>query len=511
MTACSRGGGDSATTEAQETDSVAIQVKEPIKPLPDTCYSSADIIRFKIERCDTIVPSAIADLENLYDRNDLVLTFRKGPRRQADFHGRLDTVPTRIKVNWEFATDMDTRDTVYGPWYGGTGWTGQPLYVEWPDSLQRRLRATHAVNSGFQGRELIVASLCGRVYFLNPDNGRETRESIDVGNPIKGTPMFDPTFNGNLYVGQGTPAQRPFGALVIDLFNNKITSFFDRDPKALRSWGAYDSSPIRVGDFLFRPGENGSVYKFHIKDNGEIVLHTVLRYTVNGVAPGIEASMAVFANYGYVADNHGNIIAINLDTMTPVWRYTTGDDTDATPMILEENGVPFVYVGCEIDRTARGFAVFAKLNALDGQEVWRITPEGQRRDVGNKHFDGGFYASPLPGHGDCEDLIFTNMVKNTGNANGVFMAIDRRKGKVVYETPLKCYSWSSPVGFLTSDGRQIVVTADSLGNIYIIEGKTGRIINVQRIGANFESSPMVAGNSLYIGSRRNGIFKLTLE
>ncbi len=413
-------------------------------------------------------------------------------------------------IDWKFETAVDTTRTKYGVWGGGTGWTGQPLFVEWPDSCLNILRKNQAVNTGFSGKEIIVGSLCGKVYCIDFETGNASRSPIPVGNPVKGTVSLDPTLNGNLYVGQGIPAERPFGALAINLYNNSQFDFFKEDPNAYRHWGAYDSSPLRVGQFLFRPSENGSVYKYSVGP-GRLKLHSILRYRINGAGPGIESSMAVYANYGYVADNHGNVIAINLDTMKPVWRYAFGDDADATPVIAVENGRPCLYLGCEIDLQSEGKARFAKIDGVDGTELWRTEIEGRRDDADGKHFDGGFYSSALLGQGDCEDRIFVNCVKNTKGRNGVFLAFDRESGKILYETPLKRYAWSSPVGFVNEKGELFVVTGDCLGNMYIIRGKSGEIIHTEQIGYNFESSPVVSGNSLVIGSRGRTIFKISVK
>lgn len=56
-----------------------------------------------------------------------------------------------------------------------------------------------------------------------------------------------------------------------------------------------------------------------------------------------------------------------------------------------------------------------------------------------------------------------------------------------------------------------IVTGDCSGNLYIINASDGKIITSKRIGSNFESSPVVIGNSLVIGSRGNSIFKITLK
>lgn len=507
---CNGNKTDKSSDSAANNDSIK---EAKIERLPDTTYSSVDAMKYEVVVMDTTTTGKLESLANLYAQHPTsAMLFRMGPKRDADFNGSFDKMPTTIEVAWSALTNGRSGEAnkAYTRWGGGTGWNGQPLYIEWPDSLAAKLKNNNLVTSNFNGKEVIFGSLIGRVYFLNPDNGQPTREPIDVKNPIKGTVSFDPTFNGNLYVGQGIPATRPFGALVVDLFSNEVTDTFGEDPKAYRHWGAYDSSPIRVGQFLFRPAENGSVYKFTI-EHGKQKIHSVLRYRAVGSALGIEASMSVYANYGFVADNHGNVIAINLDNMKPVWHYTLGDDTDATPLVAVEDGTPYLYVGSEEDLSNRGYAKMAKLNALTGQEVWGIQIEAKRRPDGDKHFDGGFYASPILGEGNCEGLIFTNVVKNTKGANGSFIAIDRKTGKVVYDLPLKYYSWSSPVGALTKDGQMVVIAADGAGNIYIIDAKKGEIVASEKVGNNFESSPVLVGNSIYMGSRGNGLYKVTFK
>lgn len=508
---CSGSGKTEKAAEdsARMIDSLK-RVGEIVDRLPDTTYSSVENMKYEVEIRDTATDGRLNTLDDLYASSKSAMLFRKTPKRDAKFEGKFETMPKEIVVDWRQETDGRPAAQAYQRWGGGTGWNGQPLYIEWPDSLSARLKNSGAVNADFRGKEVIFGSLIGRVYFFDPESGKRTREPIDVTNPIKGTVSFDPTFNGNLYVGQGIPAGRPFGALVLDLFNNTVADTFPEDPKAYRHWGAYDSSPVRVGQFLFRPAENGSLYKFSIEP-GKQKLHSVLRYRAVGSALGIEASMAVYGNYGFIADNHGNVIAVNLDTMKPVWHYTLGDDTDATPLVAVEDGKPYLYVGCEEDLSNRGFARFAKLNALTGEEVWKLDEPAKRKAVGDKHFDGGYYASPILGIGNCEGLIFTNIVKNTSGSNGAFIAIDRKTGQKVYELPLKYYSWSSPVGALTKDGQMVIVNCDGAGNVYIIDPKKGEIIASQTVGHNFESSPVLVDNHIYIGSRSNGLFRITLK
>lgn len=511
LAGCSSSGSGRPADAADSTAVDSLQEIEAEVNFSDTVYPSVSRIKYTVTVADSSISPELQSTADMYANIPGAFTFRKGSMRDASFGGRLDSVPTRIEVEWTFHTDEDYTPTKFGAWGGGTGWTGQPLYVEWPDSCLKRFRDNGLTTDGFSGRELMLGSLAAKVYFIDFVTGKASRKPIGVTNPIKGTISLDPTLNGNLYVGHGVPAHGDMGALVIDLFRGERTHFFGPDSKAQRHWGAYDSSPVRVGQFLFRPGENGSVYKFLI-GQGALTLQSVLRYTAGGSAPGIEASMSVYGNYGYTADNGGNILCINLNTMKPVWHYKLPDDVDASPVLCKEaDGKVYLYTGCEVEHAGVNEAAFVKLDALTGAEVWVNHTPARRADVGSKHFDGGYYSTALPGEANCSDLIFTNVVHNQQGMNGSFIAYERSTGKTRYSRPLKYYAWSSPVGFVDPQDNMYVVTGDCSGNIYLINGADGKIIHTVHVGNNFESSPVVVGNSLVVGSRGSAIYKFTVK
>lgn len=512
LSACGR----SASTKADLTDSTSDtnDTVAPVKPLtvlPDTAFESAARISHKVDMRIPEVDGAVDIDTDFYDGKSGWLTFRGNLKRDADFGGRVSGTPSDIVIDWEFVTETDNRSTSVGTWGGGSGWTGQPLFVEWPGEKIKEFKASGVMNPDASAKEIMVGSLASNVYFIDFETGKPTRKPLSTGNPIKGTISLDPTLNGNLYVGHGVPASRPFGALTFNLNTHELIHTFGEDAGAQRRWGAYDSSPVRLGNFVFRPGENGTLYKWLVAPDGDMRLHSLMRYTVAGAAPGIESSMAVYRNYGYIADNHGYVVCVNLNTMKPVWSYFTGDDSDATPVIAEERDGVFVYVGSEIDRQSVGTARFAKLDALTGQPVWERRIEGRRENLDEKHFDGGFYATPLLGQGNAEGLIFANCVMNTDGRNGRLMAFDRQTGETRWETPLRYYAWSSPVGFLNEGDDMFILTGDCAGNLYIINALSGEIITRKAVGSNFESSPVVVGNSAVVGSRGNKIFKVSLK
>ena len=459
-----------------------------LSPLPDTFYYSAYDLYWKITVHDTGVSGDLDDLTDLYSLTDDILMFRGNAFRSTPFVGSVAGYPDTLVIDWTFNTGYDSRQSGFGSWGGGNGWTGQPLFVRWTDSLYNRfLSEPRNLTKDFTSEEIIVASLCSRLYFINFETGDSSRRSIFLGNPIKGTPSIDPTYNGNIYIGQGVPCQRPFGAMVVNLFKHKITHFERQDNKAWRDWGAYDSSPIRVGNFLFRPGENGTLYKYRISGDS-LKLHTTMRYTMRYrnmkfESAGMEASMAVYRNYGYIADNFGDVLCVNLNTMKPVWHYYNYDDTDGSLVLQWEDDGLFLYTGCEVDHQgAKGLCYFVKLDALTGKRVWQQTFACNKVSMGEKHFDGGMYSTPLPGAGNCKDLIFFNLVTNDGpGMKGDFVAVRRSDGEVVYRTQLQHYAWSSPVAMLNEFGDMFVITFDTQGRVYLIDAFSGEILLCKKI------------------------------
>lgn len=510
MVSCRSASGDTSVSGADSDTVVADTVA-----LPDTIYASASHLKWSVGVLDSTVDGTLRNFDDPYCATPSHLTFRANQLRNADFGGKVDHRPTRIVKDWTFTTNVDYSPTKVGTWGGGTGWTGQPLYVEWPSDAVKRFKATATaqLTADFSRQEIVVASLCGELYFINFNTGKASRQPVKLGNPVKGTPMVDPRYNGLVYVGHGVQAHGEVCQNVVDLFSHSVAYRKPGlDPKAFRRWPASDSSPIYVDGFVFWPSENGLIYKYDVR-SGKVKLHSYLAYTRAGMGgAGVESSMCVYKNYGFLGDNHGNILCINLCNMKPVWWYDNHDDIDATIVCEVENGTPYVYTACEVDRQGvSGFCHIAKLNALNGQVQWAIQVPCTKMSIGKKHFDGGMYSTPLLGGGDCSHLIFSTLANDGANGSGHFYAFDKCTGKVAYKIPLRHYAWSSPVGFYTKKGEMFVVVGDTYGRLYLIEGKTGSIIYHEQFGSNFESSPVVVGNSLVVGSRGQYIYKLHIE
>lgn len=506
--------GRHAEVVAVDSDSIRAAEEEisiANTPLPVTPLPSAEEVTYVIETADSTCTGELSELLDRYDHSLGSFTFRGGPKRDADYGGSVKGTPTKIVKLWTFETEQDFTPTPMGTWGGGSGWTGQPVYVSWPDSMMEAFRQkSPALTADFDREEIMVGSLCEKVYFINFQTGKASRQPLDVVNPIKGSISLDPTLNGNLYVGQGIPKIRPFGQMAFNLFSHKQTYFSGQDPRAWLGWGASDSSPLAIGGYLFWPGENGSLYKYRITADG-LRLHSTLRWKTKKGAGGMENSMCVYRNYGFVGNNNGDIICIDLNTLKPVWHYDNHDDIDASIVCEVVDDVPYLYSGCEVDHQGNtGISHFVKLNGLTGEAVWEQQIPCKKLNLGGKHFDGGFYSTPLLGKGDCEGMIFANVCQRNTSAKAEFTAFSTKTGEVIYRIGLDSFAWSSPVAFYNEDGKSFIFAGDSNGNAYLIEGKTGTIIYKERMVNNFESSPVVVGNQFVVGSRGNMICKFEI-
>ncbi len=475
--------------------------------LPDTAYASVSKMSYVVECADS-GPAKMKYYDDLYaNRSDRVMTFRRNLMRNADFGGRVTGTPSTIEIAWSYTTPSGTER-----WGGGSGWTGQPLYAHWTAAEMDSLRKGGApLTESFGEEEIMVGSLCGMGFFLNFETGKPSRKPLDLHNVVKGTMSLDPELM-NLYVGQGVPKGEPIGCQAFNLLNHE-RAFFMADHKSFRAWQAFDSSPIVAGGYLFWCGENCSVYKFERLPGGKLRRLDVLRYRAKGGAPGIETSICIYRNYGFFGDNNGNIVCVNLNTMKPVWYYDNHDDTDGSIVCRVEDGVPYIYTACEVDKQGtRGTCHFLKLKALTGELVWERPIPCHRVDLGNKVLDGGMYCTPLLGQGDCQNLIFANICRNSADpSRGQLTAIDTRTGEVAWTVGYGNFCWSSPVGFLNEEQKMFIFTADASGNLYLVRASNGEVLCKKAIGSNFESSPCVVGNAAVVGCRGNKIFKFIIK
>ena len=97
--ACAPKGGNGSASAPSDSiaadSSLALREQAELTPFPDTIFPSAAEVKYTIEIADS-TPGNLSSLNDLYVGAPGAFTFRCGARRDADFGGRLDSVPTHF-------------------------------------------------------------------------------------------------------------------------------------------------------------------------------------------------------------------------------------------------------------------------------------------------------------------------------------------------------------------------------------------------------------------------------
>lgn len=450
-----------------------------------------------------------------YQTKDGIFCFRGNPQRDAPTRSSLAHTPTQIVKDWEFTTAVDNRVSAYGSWGGGSGWTGQPLLVQWDEKVWAQF--ANPILENAPRTEVIVGSLAGEIYFLDFQTGKPTRKPLSIGNPIKGTVSVDPRMNGLLYVGQGIPNGERFGDYVFDMFRGEEIYFRNGlDPQAYRAWGAFDSNPLidlKSGCWI-QPAENGLIYKCFVDNDGTISDPVKFKYTTSKIKEyGLEASFGAWNNLGWFADNSGNLFCLNLMSMKPIWWQNTTDDTDASIVVdIEDPLEPKLFVGNEVDKQgATGFACIRKYDGLTGKELWKVTRTCTGTAVGGRTNSGGVLATPLLGKHKAANLVYGLFSRIDKTMRGELIAIDKDTGSEKFVVQLDNFSWASPIALYDREGNAFLFCTDVYGGIYLIDGLTGELIFKDKMSCVWESSPVAWGNRIVLGSRGNKIYSFLIK
>ncbi|MFZ5967309.1 MAG: PQQ-binding-like beta-propeller repeat protein [Bacillota bacterium] len=462
-----------------------------------------------IRNVDQVFPKEYSDMEG-------VLSFRGNNFRDTASYGIADVQEKKLEILWAFKTGSRS-------WGGGAGWTGQPSIIKWPEEIRKIMNIQDEFKEKENFVEVVSPSLDGKIYFFALESGKQTRDPIDIKNPIKGSVALDPRGYPILYVGQGIPETGEIGYRIFSLIDGKLLFFIKGiDPFAYRGWGAFDGAPVinRNTDTLIMGGENGLFYNIklntaldienkHIEMNPEVMKY---RYKVKDNAyQGIENSVAVYKNFAYFADNGGSIQAVDLTTMKPVWVLEKIDDTDATITIEVEEDTPFVYTGTEVDKQGtKGNAHLRKIHGLTGETIWEkeyhcISLQGE------KPVNAGLFATNIIGKHDIENMVVFTLARYNKFHGGLMLALDKKTGEEVWRWEMPNYAWSSPVSIYDSEGKSYIIQGDSTGTIFLLEGKTGEILSQINVGVNIESSPAVFNDILVIASRGGKIFGIKIK
>ncbi|HEX5948779.1 MAG TPA: PQQ-binding-like beta-propeller repeat protein [Actinomycetota bacterium] len=410
-------------------------------------------------------------------------------------------VPRDPEILWRFPSSgglcSESTDEEGTKTWCGTGWTGQPNVIDPEDGpIQVRFGAYDRA-----------------VHILNGRTGRPLYEPFVTGDLIKGTVTSDPDGFPLLYTGSRDNNLRILaldrGRRPVELWS--LSSDSAPNPVWNNDW---DGSPLIIGDYLLEGGENSWFYVVRLHrgydDDGRVTVDPRIRLLVPGfddrlfaalgdTEVSIENSVAFHDGVAYFANSGGLVQGWDVSrvlegrrTARRVFRFWTGEDTDASVVIDEEG---FLYVASELERHNPRSAEVGQLLKLDPRRpgdpiVWDIPIPGEGED-------GGMWATP----GLAGEAVIA--ATNTGR----ILAVDRDRGRIAWELQLSPPTWTSPV--VVDD---VLLVGDCAGVLHAfslrgdpLAGPPRELWSVQLEGC-IESTPAVWRGMVYVGARGGAVY-----
>jgi len=269
-----------------------------------------------------------------------------------------------------------------------------------------------------------------------------------------------------------------------------------------------------IDDYLLEGGENSWFYVIRLNRDydrgGKVTVDPEIVATVPGYDDAlfaaipdtnvsIENSVAFFDGVAYFANSGGLVQGWDISRVLDggrkirrVFRFWTGEDTDAS-VVIDEEGM--LYVASELERfTARAQEV-GQLMRLDPSRpddplLWSFAiPERGSEGA------GGAWATPA---------VTAEMVYIATNY-GDLIGIERESGRERWRIHLPGPTWSSPVSV---DG--VLLQGDCGGTLHAYD-----ISNPRReppelwslsLGSCIESTPSVLEGMIWVGTRGGGVY-----
>jgi len=501
-----------------------------------------------MKKLQSVTPSSPIVFPNPLNAQSVpgILTFRGSSYRNAPSWGFSQSNEEKLEQVWEITGIGERASGDDSFVWKGTGWTGQPLIVEWPYDVRKWMNLYPEKASKQVLREVIVAALDGSVYFFDLDDGSVTRPSIYIGATVKGTPTVDPRGYPLLYLGQGdeNADDKTMGFWIYSLLDGRRLFFQNgADSRSNRpSWGCADASPIisAASDTLLYPCENGLLYIYKLNTYFDIntgmlsvtpetenYAYSYLASGQSGANVGIESSITTYHHYAYWVDNNGQLVCLDLMTMQMLWMKKLGDQTDTTTVIEEEGQSVYLYIATRVEtqRTDTdsyiGAAYTYKINALTGEIVWQTSfPSFSGKESG----PGGAFGTAIVGKFGISDLVIFSYCRTISeNEGSQIVAYNKNTGEKAWEYSMSAVSWSSPLDvYREIDKKAYILMSDSLGQIHLVDAQTGvRLDYLQLVskkgteeesksGLTIESSPVVFEGRLVVGTRSGSVFAVDI-
>ena len=379
----------------------------------------------------------------------------------------------------------------------GTGWTGQPNVVVADDgSIEVRFNAYD-----------------GAYHFLDGLTGMPVREKLQTGDLAKGSASSDPDGYPLYYAGSRDNLLR---IVALDRGDPEVLWTLNADSSVPNPiWNNdWDGAPLVIDDYLLEGGENSWFYVIRLNrgydDDGLVTVDPKVVLTVPGfddelfsVLPdsdvSIENSVAFADGVAYFANSGGLVQGWDIARVLRggkkaerVFRFWTGDDTDAS-VVIDEDG--FLYVASELERYNARSSEVGQLMKLDPSTrgdplVWSI-PITEKGVEGA----GGAWATPaLAGH-----MVY--IATNYGDLIGV----DARTGNEAWRIHLAGPTWSSPVPI-----DDVLLQGDCGGTLHAFDisrpSREPPELWSLSLGSCIESTPSVLEGMIWVGTRGGAVY-----
>ena len=452
-----------------------------------------------------------------------VLTFRSGPLRQNAAYSTVEVENEKLSLVWN--QPIGGMKVYSGDVYGVTA-PGQPVVVKWPTELRKNMGLYDSMKEVTALKEVIIAAQDGKVYFYNLLTGEATRDPIDLGAPSRGglsvATNGTPVLGVGQYTGKLSKKTVKNGYHLINLVTNEKAMLLEGDGKDKNTnYTGFTGAALfdNLTGTMVVGSQNGVLYTAElggVRDAYDYAANKVELDTdfqgYKAVTKGqdkaqtnIDASVAMYNNYVYYADQAGIVQCVDINTLQPVWAVDTEDNVDATPALdVEDDTTVALYTGNTLVRRRKqdDTCAIRRINALTGEVDWTYeVPDASYV----KNREVGCYASPVVGQESISDLVIFTV--SYGEEPAKVIALHKANGTVAWETALESPSVSSPVAVYNEAGEAWLVQAEQNGKLNLMNASTGAIVSSLQLTADAEgaqlelrASPAVYGNLLVIGS-----------
>jgi outer membrane protein assembly factor BamB len=378
----------------------------------------------------------------------------------------------------------------------GVGWTGQPNVIPHEDGLL----------------ELRFGAYDTNYHFLNARTGRQIREDLDTGDLAKGSATSDPDGYPLYYAGS---RDNSFRIVALDRRRPTVLWSLDADTSVPEPvWNNdWDGAALVVGDYLVEGGENSWLYVIKLNRGwtrkGKVRVRPRVVLTVPGWddrlesdAPGrhfsIESSVAFDDGVVYFANSAGLVQGWDISRVLRggrkarrVFRFWTGDDTDAS-IVIDEDG--HLYVASELETWGARSLEVGQLMKLDPRRrrrplVWSVPIHETDGE------SGGSWSTPA---------LDRDMVYVATNAGGL-LGVDRESGRVRWRIGLPGPTWSSPV---VLDDVLLQGDCDGVLHAYDVSDGKRKPPELWRVtlGGCIEATPAVWKGQVFVGTRAGAMY-----